>query len=373
MPDGSVGGAAARGDDGLPPHRPSRHRGLHRREARPGEVPQLQPVGAGHRRVHDGARKRTPTGRWFSAGETVRTVRARELWDAADARDLRCRRARRDLRRPGQQPEQSRALRDHQREQSLRRADASALWRVPARLDQSRAAGRQSVRGRRRSTRSSWPTSRAPPCGCSTMSSTFRATRLPSRRLRPRPSAGSASASPAWPTRCCSAAPPTAASEAVALTRQWLGIVKREAYRASAELAAEKGAFPLYDPIMLDRPNLANLDEETRALIARAWPAQRLPYVDRADRHDVAPRRQCLLGYRAGVRLQLHPQDPAARRDQARGAGRGLCDARLAAGEGRCAASRRICSSARRPSRRPIILRCRRPPRLWSTARSPRP
>jgi ribonucleoside-diphosphate reductase alpha chain len=56
-------------------------------------------------------------------------------------------------------------------------------------------------------------------------------------------------------------------SEAVALTRQWLGIVKREAYRASAELAAEKGAFPLYDPIMLDRPNLANLDEETRALI----------------------------------------------------------------------------------------------------------
>ncbi|WP_222949874.1 hypothetical protein [Sphingomonas sediminicola] len=56
-------------------------------------------------------------------------------------------------------------------------------------------------------------------------------------------------------------------SEAVALTRQWLGIVKREAYRASAGLAAEKGAFPLYDPSMLDRPNLANLDEETRALI----------------------------------------------------------------------------------------------------------
>lgn len=56
-------------------------------------------------------------------------------------------------------------------------------------------------------------------------------------------------------------------SEAVALTRHWLDIVKREAYRASAELAAEKGAFPLYDPGMLDRPNLANLDEETRALI----------------------------------------------------------------------------------------------------------
>ena len=56
--------------------------------------------------------------------------------------------------------------------------------------------------------------------------------------------------------------------EAVALTRAWLGIIKREAYRASALLAAEKGAFPAFDPAMLDRPNLASLDEETRALIA---------------------------------------------------------------------------------------------------------
>ena len=56
--------------------------------------------------------------------------------------------------------------------------------------------------------------------------------------------------------------------EAVALTRQWLGTIKREAYRASALLAAEKGAFPLYDPCILERPNLLSLDEETRALIA---------------------------------------------------------------------------------------------------------
>jgi len=57
--------------------------------------------------------------------------------------------------------------------------------------------------------------------------------------------------------------------EAVALTRRWLTIVKREAYRASALIAAEKGPFPLYDSAMLDRPNLASLDEETRGLIAR--------------------------------------------------------------------------------------------------------
>ena len=57
--------------------------------------------------------------------------------------------------------------------------------------------------------------------------------------------------------------------EAVELTRRWLGIIKREAYRASAMLAAEKGSFPLYDPVMLDRPNLAELDSDVRELIAQ--------------------------------------------------------------------------------------------------------
>jgi ribonucleoside-diphosphate reductase alpha chain len=56
--------------------------------------------------------------------------------------------------------------------------------------------------------------------------------------------------------------------ESVTLTQQWLAVIKREAYRASALLAAEKGPFPAYDPVMLDRPNLATLDDETRALIA---------------------------------------------------------------------------------------------------------
>ncbi|MDV3256323.1 MAG: adenosylcobalamin-dependent ribonucleoside-diphosphate reductase, partial [Sphingomonas sp.] len=56
---------------------------------------------------------------------------------------------------------------------------------------------------------------------------------------------------------------------AVALTRKWLEIIKREAYRASAELAAEKGSFPLYDPCILERPNLLSLDDETRAMIAK--------------------------------------------------------------------------------------------------------
>ncbi|HET9397766.1 MAG TPA: adenosylcobalamin-dependent ribonucleoside-diphosphate reductase, partial [Sphingomicrobium sp.] len=57
-------------------------------------------------------------------------------------------------------------------------------------------------------------------------------------------------------------------SEAVEQTRRWLGIIKREAYRTSARLSAEKGSFPLYDELMLDMPNLQCLDDETRALIA---------------------------------------------------------------------------------------------------------
>jgi ribonucleoside-diphosphate reductase alpha chain len=56
--------------------------------------------------------------------------------------------------------------------------------------------------------------------------------------------------------------------DGVALTRLWLDAIRRSAYRASAELAAEKGPFPAYQPSLLDRPMLASLDSETRALIA---------------------------------------------------------------------------------------------------------
>jgi ribonucleoside-diphosphate reductase alpha chain len=56
---------------------------------------------------------------------------------------------------------------------------------------------------------------------------------------------------------------------AVDLTGRWLDVIQRAAYRASAQLAEEKGACPAYDVAMLDRPNLARLDEETRDLIRR--------------------------------------------------------------------------------------------------------
>lgn len=58
------------------------------------------------------------------------------------------------------------------------------------------------------------------------------------------------------------------AEDGLVLTRKWLSIIRTASYRASAQLAAEKGAFPAYDKAILDRPTLASLDAETRAMIA---------------------------------------------------------------------------------------------------------
>ncbi|HCK85083.1 MAG TPA: adenosylcobalamin-dependent ribonucleoside-diphosphate reductase [Hyphomonadaceae bacterium] len=57
------------------------------------------------------------------------------------------------------------------------------------------------------------------------------------------------------------------ASDGLALTRRWLNLIRETAYRSSAELAAEKGAFPLYDRALLSRPTPMSLSPEARALI----------------------------------------------------------------------------------------------------------
>jgi ribonucleoside-diphosphate reductase alpha chain len=56
--------------------------------------------------------------------------------------------------------------------------------------------------------------------------------------------------------------------EAAKLAGSWMAIIQNAAYAASAELAAEKGAFPLYDAKrFLTSPNVAALDEPVRAAI----------------------------------------------------------------------------------------------------------
>ncbi|MDZ3837468.1 MAG: adenosylcobalamin-dependent ribonucleoside-diphosphate reductase [Rhodospirillales bacterium] len=56
---------------------------------------------------------------------------------------------------------------------------------------------------------------------------------------------------------------------AVALTKAWMRTIQRSAYLASAALAAEKGAFPLYDrDAYLAGETIAGLDPDVRAAIA---------------------------------------------------------------------------------------------------------
>src|SRR5262245_23834686 len=56
----------------------------------------------------------------------------------------------------------------------------------------------------------------------------------------------------------------------VAATERWLATIQREAYLASAALAAEKGAFPLFDrDRYLAGETVAGLDEEVRGRIAQ--------------------------------------------------------------------------------------------------------
>ncbi len=59
-------------------------------------------------------------------------------------------------------------------------------------------------------------------------------------------------------------------AEAVTLTETWLRAIERSAYLASAELAAEKGAFPLFDrDKYLAGETIASFEPDVRAAIAR--------------------------------------------------------------------------------------------------------
>jgi len=58
--------------------------------------------------------------------------------------------------------------------------------------------------------------------------------------------------------------------EAAEQAKHWMGLIERAAYLASAELAAEKGVFPLFDAeAYLEGAHIAGLDEDVRRAIAR--------------------------------------------------------------------------------------------------------
>ena len=57
--------------------------------------------------------------------------------------------------------------------------------------------------------------------------------------------------------------------EAVALVRRWMAVLRRAAYLASADLAAEKGSFPLFDrDAFLATASMARMEPEIRTAVA---------------------------------------------------------------------------------------------------------
>jgi ribonucleoside-diphosphate reductase alpha chain len=58
---------------------------------------------------------------------------------------------------------------------------------------------------------------------------------------------------------------------AAALAETWMSAIQRAAYLASAEIAAEKGSFPLFDAdAFLARPHIAALETDVRAAISKS-------------------------------------------------------------------------------------------------------
>nr|WP_293413268.1 hypothetical protein [Piscinibacter sp.] len=97
----------------------------------------------------------------------------------------------------------------------------------------------------------------------------------------------------------------------VAFGAQVAQAMRDEAYRASVDLAGEKGAFPALDAIATCRAvSPGGCPRTSAAQVAEARDPQQPPAVDRADRHDLAGvRRQRVQRHRAGVRLELHAQE----------------------------------------------------------------
>ncbi len=94
--------------------------------------------------------------------------------------------------------------------------------------------------------------------------------RCRSRSARRRRSGASASASPGLADAlvCCNVRYGTPA--AAVLTGRWLKLIRDAAYRASIDLATEKGAFPLFErDAYLAAPMIQELEPELREAIAR--------------------------------------------------------------------------------------------------------
>ena len=154
-----------------------------------------------------------------------------------------------------------------------------------------------------------------PPYACSTTCSTQRHGRCRNSRRKRAPNDVSVSVSWAWAMRSSCLAFATIPTPGARWRRRVAAAMRDHAYRASIELAEEKGAFPLFDQRYLASKFVQRLPDAIRNESRPTRNSQQPSVVDCANGHDQSRvRRQREQRHRTGVRVDLRAAQTRPRR-----------------------------------------------------------